>query len=65
MKELKDILQGNADEQTIVRLLVELGYWEDVADESIEYKTYSLIFNINQELNEWLEEYDGRVNSEN
>ena len=65
MKELKDILQGNADEQTIDRLLVELGYWEDVADESIEYKTYSLIFNINQELNEWLEEYDGRVNSEN
>ena len=65
MEELKDILQGNADEQTIDRLLVELGYWEDVADESIEYKTYSLIFNINQELNEWLEEYDGRVNSEN
>ena len=65
MEEIRNILQGNADEQTINRLLVELGYWEDVADESIEYKTYSLIFNINQELNEWLEEYDGRVNSEN
>jgi len=55
MTLLNQIMSGNMPEPQIDELL--LNYWDDIGDESLEYKTASLIFNIKQELDEWLEEH--------